>query len=112
MSKLQTAPAWMPSAADIENANVTAMMRDLGLTTYEELHAWSVENRAAYWERVTRQLGIVFRKPYTEMLDVSGGVEDARWLVGASLNIVETCFNAPAEASPSPTRAKTGWFAQ
>ena len=43
------------------------------------------------------RLGIVLRRPYRQVLDDSGGPEQPRWLVGAELNIVESCFTAPPD---------------
>src|ERR1051326_3069908 len=53
-------PAWSPTAADVEGANVTAIMRQLKLRSYAELHAWSVRNREAFWELAIERLGVRF----------------------------------------------------
>lgn len=74
-------------------------MRHVGVTTYEEAHRWSVIHRDEYWRIVLDRLGVRFRQPYTQLLDLSRGVEQAQWLVGAKLNIAESCFTAPPEAT-------------
>jgi acetyl-CoA synthetase len=88
-------PAWSPQATDIEAANATRVMRKLGLESYEAFHAWSVQEREAYWAVVLEQLGIRMHQNYSRVLDLSAGIEQPRWLVGARLNIVESCFTAP-----------------
>ena len=40
--------AWVPTAGFIESTNIAWLMRRVGAATYEELHAWSVQHRAAY----------------------------------------------------------------
>jgi len=54
------APAWVPNARVVENANVRILMRKHDLATYDQLHAWSVANPEAFWESVVEELGISF----------------------------------------------------
>src|ERR1700722_11346332 len=56
-----TGPAWLPTRALIDRANVTEVGRQLGLADYPALHRWSIENRQAYWKLVIERLGIRFR---------------------------------------------------
>ena len=93
------APAWFPDEEKIQNTNISAILRKLGLDSYAELHTWSSQNRAQFWELMVQHLGIRFRENYRTVLDLSQGVETPQWLVGARFNIVESCFQAPAEAT-------------
>ncbi len=88
-------PAWFPSDEQIQATNITALMKELKIASYSELHTWSVQNRAQFWQVMIRQLNIKFQEKYTQILDLSQGIELPRWLVGARLNIVESCFQAP-----------------
>ena len=45
-----------------------------------------------------QRLGIQFQHPYTQILDLTAGVEAPHWCQNATLNIVESCFQAPPEA--------------
>lgn len=92
------APAWFPTPEQIAATNIATLMGELGMTSYQELHAWSVKNRGSFWQRLIERLGIVLRRPYTRILDLTAGVEAPQWLVGAELNIVESCFQAAPEA--------------
>jgi hypothetical protein len=65
--------------------------------SYEALHGWSVRHREAYWALAIERLGLRLREPFDSVVDLSDGVEAPRWLPGAGLNIVESCFAAPAE---------------
>lgn len=85
-------PAWLPTDADRERANVTALRRRLGLHSFSELHAWSVENRELYWTEALNDLALHFETPPRSILDLSEGVEHSHWLVGARLNIADSCF--------------------
>jgi acetyl-CoA synthetase len=39
-------PAWFPSEAQIQATNIAALMNELPVGSYPELHAWSAQNRA------------------------------------------------------------------
>jgi len=71
-------------------------MKRANVDSYEDLHAWTVQNREAYWARAIERLGVRFQKPFSRIMDPAQGVESPRWLPGAQLNIVESCFTAPA----------------
>jgi acetyl-CoA synthetase len=90
--------AWTSSPEIVCTSNITWLMQQVGVSTYDELHAWSARQRAEYWRMAIERLGVRLRRPFEQMLDVSSGVDRARWLVGAELNIAESCFAAPAES--------------
>lgn len=91
---MSLAPAWSPNSATIDASNLAWLMRTVGADSYSALHTWSVQNRAEYWRLAIERLGIGFRQPWSQMLDMSAGPEHARWLVGAEWNVVESCFQA------------------
>lgn len=89
-----TPPAWFPTEEQIQSTNLAALMQDLGIDDYSALHAWSVQNRAEFWERMIQRLQIQFQQPYQQVLDLTEGAEFPQWLVGSRLNIAESCFQA------------------
>ena len=74
-------------------------MTDLGYQDYQELHAWSVADRAGFWEKVIGRLPIVFSHRPDATIDSSAGPRSPQWLPGARLNIVDSCFGAPPEST-------------
>ena len=88
-------PAWSPSEEQIKNSNIAALMQELKIASYPKLHTWSIENRAEFWSIMIQKLNIYVREKYRQILDLSQGIESPQWLVGARLNIVESCFHAP-----------------
>jgi len=79
------------------NANLTALMADAGFKYYDDLHRWSVLDPVGFWGEVIDRLGIVFSTPPEAI--VEGTPQDPTWLPGAKLNIVDSCFTAPGEAT-------------
>jgi len=92
-----TEPAWRPTSDTVDRANITAACRDLGLPDYPAFHQWSIQNRQAYWELVIHRLGIQLRKSADTFLDLAHPTRP-RWLVGAQMNIIESCFQAGPDA--------------
>jgi len=88
---------WRPGRDTIEHSNMSSLMRKQGLNTYADLYAWSAADRAAFWDSVIRELGIVMQKPPETVYDGSRGVEDPAWLPGALFNITDSCFKSPAD---------------
>ena len=91
-------PAWVPSREFIKTTNMDWLKNQAGVASYDELHQWSVENRETFWRLVIERFGIRFQTPFSRILDLSQGTEAPNWLVGAQLNIVESCFAAPADS--------------
>ena len=102
------APDWTPTAEFIATTNFAWLMQRAGVKSYDELHAWSVRHREEYWSLAIERLGVRFHEPFRTVLDLSGGVEEPRWLVGARMNIVESCFAAPAECPAIVYQAEGG----
>jgi acetyl-CoA synthetase len=91
-------PAWIPDPAEAAATNIGALMRERGFTRFEELHAWSIGDRAAFWGWAVERLGLRVRQPPEQVLDLGGGPEHPRWLPGARYNVVESCFAADPAA--------------
>src|ERR1700679_907874 len=89
-------PAWEPTADFIRTTNLAWLMQSAGVDSYAALHQWSVQKREDFWTTVIERLNLRLQKPFSRVLDLSAGVENPRWLVDARLNIVESCFTAPA----------------
>ena len=84
--------SWIPTDKIIEDSNIFKMMRQNNFSDYTEFWKWSVEHKHDFWEQTLKNLGIKFHKKYDKLLDVSRGVENAQWLQGSKLNIVDSCF--------------------
>ena len=90
-------PVWLPSEEQIKASNIGTLMKELKIASYDELHAWSIQNRAEFWEVMIRRLNICLSQKYTQIVDLSQGIESPQWLLNARLNIVESCFQAPKD---------------
>lgn len=83
---------WEPDADLLAGCNAGRLAASRGLVSFEQLHRWTVEHRALYWERVLEALRITFASPPERILDATRGPEHPAWLPGARFNIVDSCF--------------------
>ena len=90
---------WNPSQSDLEGSNIYKMMQQVGLPSYADFWKWSVTHKTDFWAATLERLGIVQAQKYTHLLDLSEGVEQAKWLFGARMNIVDSCFQNEADAT-------------
>ena len=85
---------WHPDGQTPELTNLYRAMEDNGFDEYNAFHRWSAEDTPAFWSYALRVLGIVFAREPDEILDLSCGVTHPRWLPGAEMNCVDSCFTA------------------
>jgi len=86
-------PAWWPGEAHRSESNLARYLAERGSDSYEELHRWSTSHRSDFWDDVMRRLDVRFATPPHTTLDLTEGFAHPRWLSGARLNIVDSCFN-------------------
>lgn len=91
---------WKPSSEMVERAHLTHFMKQLGISTIEELNKKAADDIAWFSDAVYSYLGIHFSQPYTQVVDLSRGPAWPEWCIDGKLNIVETCLdqysNTPA----------------
>lgn len=91
---------WRPDEDYLQNSNVARLMRRFGVSTADELRAVSVADVAAFWQVVVEDLEIPFHQPYTDVLDLSRGIEWPDWFVGGGLNAVDACLGKWVARTP------------
>ncbi len=84
--------SWHPDKEVIENSNIHRMMLENGFSDYPEFWKWSATDKPEFWKQTLSNLGIRFERKYDKILDLSLGEEHAKWIPGARLNIVDSCF--------------------
>ena len=90
--------AWTPSPEVIEQAQLTRFMKQVGVSTFDELYKYSITDVEKFTEEVLKFLDIKFDPPYEKLLDISNGVEFPTW-VGT---------RTPSSARPFPQANPTG----
>jgi acetyl-CoA synthetase len=90
---------WKPNQKTISESNINKMMLKLDFSHYDDLWSWSVKNKESFWDETIQALGISFKKKYTQVLNLDNGVTQPNWLVGARMNIIDSCFQRDNSAT-------------
>src|SRR5580765_7417775 len=85
--------AWTPTPDVIERAQLTKFMKQVGVSTWDELYEFSIRDVEKFTEEVIKFLDIRFDPPYEKLLDTSNGIEFPKWCQGGGLNITEMCLD-------------------
>lgn len=80
-----------PSAEIVDNANITAYMRKKGFSSYDELHAWSIENIEEFWSDMAGELE--WSEPWDQVLSWDPQAPKVEWFLGAQTNIVTNALD-------------------
>lgn len=92
-------PGWAPTAETVKTANLTRIMQRKGFNDLPSFHRWTTEHYEDFWVLMSDELKIQFKTNPTKICDLSQGLTAPRWFAGASMNIVDSCFTAPKEAT-------------
>ena len=84
---------WKPPRDLVESTNVYSFMEEHGFESYSSLVKKSVEDYKWFWGNLPEWLGVEWFREPREVVDLSGGVEWAKWyrggLLNASYNVVD-----------------------
>lgn len=87
-------PAWIPTDDQIRQTNIGRWMEDRGDRDYRAFFEWASREREAFWAGLIERTGIVFRTKPKRTLDPESDVKRPRWLPGARLDVVDSCFKS------------------
>src|SRR5712691_4662529 len=86
------AAAWEPTAKYLERSRLRTFAERHGRHDYASLLRWSIEDSDGFWRATERDLHIVWRTPYTHVLDTSRGLPWTTWWTGGRMNYVATAL--------------------
>ena len=84
---------WVPTPSDVAQSNLTAFLQRVGAPDCETLLERADADPAWLMHEVFGFCDFRFYQPYAQLLDVSRGIEWARWCVGGTTNIVLNCLD-------------------
>src|SRR5947209_20357329 len=104
-SKIQNIPvgqdapgvAWRPTPEYIERNRLKRFMDRHGIGSVEELLQRSTADIAWFWDAAVKDLEIEWYTPYTQVVDLSRGIQWPRWFVGAEYNYVHDAVDKHAD---------------
>ncbi len=84
---------WEPTPVQKAQCRLARFCTKLGFSTLEALEARAHADPAWFWHETLQDLEIEFSTPYTQVLDVSPGIQRPRWCVDGRMNIVQNCLD-------------------
>lgn len=85
--------AWRPTPDVIERAQLTRFIKQVGVSNFDELYRFSINETEKFTHEVLKFLDIKFDPPYEKLLDTTGGAAFPQWCAGAGLNITGMCLD-------------------
>ncbi|MGD9403673.1 MAG: AMP-binding protein [Anaerolineae bacterium] len=99
---------WRPDEEYLGRSRLKRFMDRHGLSTFQELMDRSTTDISWFWEATFEDLGIEFYEPYTQVVDLSCGIQWPTWCVDAKLNIVHNCLDKWI-GTPAQNRVAVRW---
>ena len=84
---------WRPGRETIEHAHLTRFMHQYGIKDFDELMQRSTEDVAWFTDAVLKYLDIQFQVPYSQVLDLTDGIQFPKWCLNGQMNIVYNCVD-------------------
>ena len=102
-------PLWSPGRERVEEAQITRFMGQRGVParSYEDLYAWSISERAAFWETVWDFCGVVGERGARTVVD-GERMPGARWFPDARLNFAENLLRGRGDQTAIVFRREDG----
>ncbi len=102
MSDTANQPLWQPSAERIARSHVTALIGEVNarfdakLSTYRDVHSWSIDHLPEFWDMVWENCGVIGDKGTTHLVD-GDKMPGARFFPDATLNFAENLLRRRGE---------------
>jgi acetyl-CoA synthetase len=92
--------AWRPGPEQSQTSRLAAFLRSTGQPDLEGLQRRAAADPAWFWGAAADDIGIAWQRRPTSILDISRGVEWARWWTGGSFNYAAAAIDPRADRDP------------
>ncbi len=99
---------WRPNPQWVAESNLAAFMTRHNIADYDTLLRRANDDIAWFWNATLDDLGIEFYHPYSQVVDLSPGVQFPRWCVGGMMNIIHNCLDK-WQTTPTAGRTALRW---
>ena len=91
--------AWTPNEDYIRRSRLRRFMQRHGVPNVPALVERAAREPAWFWGAVSDDLGLVWQRPFAQVMDTSAGVPWTRWYVGGQFNYVATALDQHAQGA-------------
>jgi acetyl-CoA synthetase len=99
---------WRPNPQWAAESNLAAFMGRHAIADYTALLRRANADIAWFWDATLADLGVEFYHPYSQVVDLSRGVQFPRWCVGGEMNIIHNCLDK-WQMTPTASRIALRW---
>ncbi|MBS1809566.1 MAG: AMP-binding protein [Acidobacteria bacterium] len=89
--------AWQPTQEMMDRAQLTRFLEFCSCDSFVDLYQRSITDVAWFTEQLLQFLDLQFDSPYTQVVDLTNGIQFPRWCVGGKLNITKNCLDRWAD---------------
>ncbi len=100
---------WRPTPEYADRSHLQHFMLQHGLASYAELQKRSTQDISWFTDAVLRYLDIQFQRPYSQVLDLTPGIQKPRWCSGGELNIAYNCVDKWAANPEMREKTAIAW---
>jgi len=84
---------WRPTPESLERSHLKRFMEQHDIGSYAELQDRSSQDVTWFTDALLKYLDIQFQRPYSQVVDLSLGIQRPRWCLGGQLNIIYNCID-------------------
>jgi acetyl-CoA synthetase len=85
--------AWYPTEEYLNKSRLLRFMSAHGISEYTTLLERASRDPDWFWDSVSKDLGLVWQRPYTQVMDTSQGIPWTTWFKGGKFNYVATALD-------------------
>jgi acetyl-CoA synthetase len=97
--------AWYPTEEYLRKSRLLRFMQAHGISDYKTLLERAAADPAWFWDAVSRDLGLVWQRPYTQVMDTGAGIPWTTWFRGGKFNYVATALDQHADGAAGQVTA-------
>ena len=99
---------WEPDDERVRSTAMYRFMNQHSFDTYFDLHQWSIDQPAAFWQALCDFCDIRFSKPAVEVLTQPGDMATAKWFDGSQLSFAENLLRHSGGRAAVISRTEDG----
>ena len=98
---------WLPSDKRVKSSQMYKFMQNINkkyninLSSFSELHTWSIENKTQFWELIWDFFDIIGSKGTKPYIDPLNKMPGSKFFPNGKVNYAENMFNIKASTSES-----------